>query len=79
FGDSAISWRVRIAAAVVPALVLLIGMKPLPESPRWLAQQGFVNPARRVLRWVRPSTRAVDAEIAEIKRTYREEQQASGE
>jgi len=40
FGDSAISWRVRIAAAVVPALVLLIGMKPLPESPRWLVQQG---------------------------------------
>lgn len=79
FRDSAISWRVRIAAAVVPALVLLIGMKPLPESPRWLVQQGFVNPARRVLRWVRPSTRAVDAEIAEIKRTYREEQQASGE
>ena len=33
-------WRWMFGLAVVPALALGIGMAFLPESPRWLLQQG---------------------------------------
>ncbi|MEV3951275.1 MFS transporter [Streptomyces halstedii] len=34
-------------------MFLLIGILRLPESPRWLVYRNYINPARRVLRWVR--------------------------
>ena len=34
---------------MIPAIVLFIGMIPLPESPRWLARQDRWEEAHRVL------------------------------
>lgn len=61
------TWHWRIVVAVVPAIVLMIAMLPLPESPRWLVTQGYVNPARRVMRWVRPTRDDADAEVKGIE------------
>lgn len=44
FGDQA--WRWMFALAAVPALLVLLGRKGLPESPRWLLARGRVDEAR---------------------------------
>jgi len=35
-----VSWRVAVALSAIPALVQLLMLPQLPESPRWLAVQG---------------------------------------
>lgn len=42
-------WRWMFAAAAVPSLAFLIGCSFIPESPRWLAQQGRWDGSRQVL------------------------------
>lgn len=80
FLNGVISWRWMMLVAGVPAAVLLVGMIPLPESPRWLVNNGFVRPARRVLRWVRPSTHAAERELDQIRRVGRKTRsQTAGE
>ncbi|WP_327659731.1 MULTISPECIES: sugar porter family MFS transporter [unclassified Streptomyces] len=59
-------WRVMFALAVIPALALALGMLPLPESPRWLIEQGRTDDAERTLRRLRPAGADVAAEAAEI-------------
>jgi len=43
------SWRYMFLAGAVPAIVLLVGMLFLPESPRWLIAQGREAEGRAVL------------------------------
>jgi len=43
------AWRRMFEAAVVPATVFLIGVYFIPESPRWLARQGYWGRAKQVL------------------------------
>lgn len=42
-------WRYMLGLAVVPALLLGIGMFFLPESPRWLIKQGLLQKGREIL------------------------------
>ncbi|MBT2502315.1 sugar porter family MFS transporter [Curtobacterium sp. ISL-83] len=65
--NGAVSWRFMIGVAVVPAIVLLLGMLRLPESPRWFVAQDRIGPARRVLRWLRPDDRTAEDELDEIR------------
>lgn len=74
----AFTWHWRIGIALLPAIILLLGMLPLPESPRWLVSQGFVNPARMVLRWVRSSTRIADKEVRDIAALHKEQARDAG-
>src|SRR5919199_4313709 len=46
---SAGSWRWMLGLAVVPAVILLIGMYFMPETPRWLVSQDREDEARDVL------------------------------
>ncbi|MEU5752911.1 sugar porter family MFS transporter [Streptomyces sp. NPDC047829] len=60
-------WRIMFGLAVVPALVLAVGMLRLPESPRWLVEHGHEEAAAAVLRRLRPGDADVAAEIGSIR------------
>ncbi|MEV0521881.1 sugar porter family MFS transporter [Streptomyces sp. NPDC050439] len=60
-------WRIMFALAVIPAIVLAVGMVKLPESPRWLVDNKREGEAEAVLRRLRPQGADVAAEIAGIR------------
>jgi sugar porter (SP) family MFS transporter len=59
-------WRYMFGVALIPALVLGIGMFMLPESPRWLFEHGQIAKARTVLSRSR-SPEEVDLEFQEMQ------------
>src|ERR671916_862541 len=69
-------WRYMFGVALIPALILGIGMFMLPESPRWLFEHGQVAKARTVLSRSR-SPEEVDQEFREMEEIKElEEEQA---
>ena len=62
------SWRWMLGLAVVPGLMLGIGMLLMPETPRWLARCGRPAEARRVLEKIR-GTGDITGELQEIEAT----------
>lgn len=62
------NWHYMLAWAVVPSVILVIGMFFVPESPRWLVENSKVEEARKVLALTQ-SKNSVDVEIEEIKKT----------
>ncbi|MGC2510758.1 MAG: sugar porter family MFS transporter [Acidobacteriaceae bacterium] len=60
------AWRWMFGLAAIPALILLIGLFFVPESPRWLMGRSREDEARAVLQRIRESS-DVSAELAEIK------------
>ena len=62
-----------LGLAVIPSLVLLVGMYFMPETPRWLVSRGREDEARNVLRCSRSDEVALN-EIREIKEVEREEE-----
>lgn len=64
------SWRTMFAVAAVPALILMVGMLPLPESPRWLIGHKRVREARHTLGLVRDQDREIRREITAIRRVH---------
>jgi SP family galactose:H+ symporter-like MFS transporter len=64
--SDAAAWRWMFGLAVVPALILLVGLFFVPESPRWFMTRFSRDRAREVLRKVRNS-RDVEAELDEIE------------
>jgi len=67
------AWRTMLGLAVVPSLVLLVGMYFMPETPRWLVSRGRDDEARDVLRQTRDEE-AVEREVREIKEVERDEE-----
>ena len=59
-------WRYMFGVALIPALILGIGMFSLPESPRWLFEHGRLDKAREVLGRSR-SPEEVDQELQEMQ------------
>ena len=45
-----ISWRIMLVSSAVPSIVLFCLRMGLPESPRWLVQQGRTEDARNIIR-----------------------------
>lgn len=60
------SWRLMFGLGIIPAVILLLGMAFLPNSPRWLAMRGDFDGARTVLRRVRSSHRTAEHELQNI-------------
>jgi MFS transporter, SP family, galactose:H+ symporter len=50
--SNAASWRWMFLVGILPALVLLLGMFFLPETPRWLISKGRQAEGKRVLEMV---------------------------
>lgn len=64
----AAAWRWMIGVAIVPAVVLLVGITFLPESPRWLIKHGREAEARSILA-ARMPAETINESVAEIQRT----------
>lgn len=58
-------WRWMFALGAIPAVILIIGMLGLFESPKWLISQNRLKEARSVLRRIRKKT-DVEKEIERI-------------
>jgi SP family arabinose:H+ symporter-like MFS transporter len=65
-------WRWMFAAAAVPSVAFFVALFFVPESPRWLTQQGREDEALAVLTRVGGAERA-GRELAEIRQTIAEE------
>lgn len=62
------AWRWMVAIALVPAVVLVLGIWVLPESPRWLLTRGRIEEAREGLaRQVAPDE--VETAMREMRET----------
>lgn len=61
------SWRWMFGLGMIPAIILMLGMLLLPESPRWLVNQDREGDALGVLTRVRLSRSAAQNEVDEIK------------
>jgi len=67
------AWRWMIGLAVVPSVLLFVGMLFMPETPRWLVSKDREEEAREVLRRTRDEV-AVEAEMNDIKRVESQEE-----
>ena len=60
------SWRLMFATSFIPALLLLLGILFVPETPRWLVLKGKLEDAKQTLIKIRNSLQ-IDAELNDIK------------
>ncbi|WP_224400673.1 sugar porter family MFS transporter [Corynebacterium poyangense] len=73
--DHTIAWRLMLALAAVPAIVLFLGVWRLPESPRFLVKNGELELAKTVLGQIREPN-LIEKELQEIQTTAQQEQNA---
>ncbi|UMM63324.1 sugar porter family MFS transporter [Aristophania vespae] len=60
-------WRWMLGIMVVPAVIFLLAVYILPQSPRWLMIKGQRDKARNVLYMLRSDDELADAELKEIQ------------
>ncbi|WP_086428072.1 sugar porter family MFS transporter [Staphylococcus cornubiensis] len=60
-------WRWMLGLAVVPSLILMIGVIFMPESPRWLLEKRGEKAARDVMNLTYPASE-IDYEIENMKK-----------
>ncbi len=75
FNSAGWGWRPMFAAAVVPAIVLGVGMMFMSHSPRWLGMQGRWEEAEQVLARTEPDRK--DEELELIRHNIEETEHSS--
>lgn len=66
--DSRASYMIPLGLIYIIPVIMSLCLLFVPESPRWLAQHGKFEQARKALRWHRPGTDAeIDQEVADIR------------
>jgi putative MFS transporter len=53
FGTQVDTWRIMLASGVVPAVVVLLLRRTMPESPRWLLANNQVEKAKKVIEQIK--------------------------
>lgn len=80
WGSLETGWRWMVGLGAVPAVVQVLVMLFMPETPRWLVQVGRVNEGRSVLSKVfgagTEMQRVVDGVLKSIEKEVREEDEA---
>ncbi|XP_034707361.1 sugar transporter ERD6-like 5 isoform X3 [Vitis riparia] len=66
FIGTSVNWRILAAIGAIPAVVQLVGLFFIPESPRWLAKIGRENDCEAALRRLRGEKTDISLEAAEI-------------
>ncbi len=69
------SWRWMLLIGVFPAVVLMIGMLAMPDTPRSLVRRGHAEHAREVLVGLRGDTTLAERELTEITALEQQQQQ----
>ncbi len=70
------NWRLMLGISAVPALLLVIVILPMPDTPRWLLKVGRRKDAAAALTKVRPDVDA-EAELNEVARLAEAEGEAA--
>ena len=63
------TWRWMLGVEIVPALIFFLGLFVIPDSPRWLTNNGREQEARGVLAKLIPAEQ-IDDEIEVIKNSF---------
>ena len=67
-----IGWRIMLASEVIPALLFIILLFFIPESPRWLASKGKIDSAKAIIEKINGQN--ISAELLnEIQDSFKEE------
>jgi SP family arabinose:H+ symporter-like MFS transporter len=73
--DTALSysgnWRMMLMVIAIPAVILILTVVKLPDSPRWLAAVGRMDEASAVLHSLNASKEAAEEELTDIKETLK--------
>jgi len=76
FAAAGMGWRPMFAVAVIPSVILGVGIFLLSDTPRWLASKGRWEEARRALeRVIGPGE--TERELGEIRQSLEEEKAAT--
>jgi|FEC22Drversion2_1045045.scaffolds.fasta_scaffold00159_52 MFS transporter, SP family, galactose:H+ symporter len=62
----ATTWRLMFGLGAVPAVLLMVGLAFLPESPRWLMRRGQMSEAKASLARLRGERWDLQGELAEM-------------
>ncbi|RPH26092.1 sugar porter family MFS transporter [Buttiauxella warmboldiae] len=68
------SWRWMLGVITIPALILLVGVFFLPDSPRWFAAKRRFHDAERVLLRLRDTSAEAKRELEEIRESLKVKQ-----
>nr|WP_275592099.1 sugar porter family MFS transporter [Bacillus atrophaeus] len=71
------AWRWMVGLAAVPAVLLLIGIAFMPESPRWLVKRGREDEAKKIMEITHDHQEDIEMELAEMKQGESEKKETT--
>lgn len=74
-GGNGNAWRWMLVIATIPAVCLWVGMRVMPESPRWYAANQRYYEAIGALKRVRDTDEEVEFETNEMIELHRKEEE----
>lgn len=67
-------WRAMVTVIAIPAIILILTVAKLPDSPRWLATVGRIKDAAHVLKTLNPDEKVAKEELDDIQENLKVKQ-----